>query len=128
MASCDPSLALPPQLYKLILRQINDSGHYKLFVDADLRRVVLNHLTVQLYQKGLISSNTTPQLALATGKIKSATDTQLLRDHFVKMGWRLFDTDWLVSRLTATADESYFDSVSHVVSKLILKNNTPTTA
>ena len=86
---------------------------------------MLNRLAIQMNQTGLVTPGITPRLAMVIGKIKHPTDTQLLRDHFAKMGWRLFDTEWLVTQLKTTAGESYFDSVAHVVSKLILRNNTP---
>jgi hypothetical protein len=104
---------------------INPSGEvsrYKLFVDSNLRQVVLNRLALQLHQTGLVPPGTVPKLALATGKIRSLKDTALLHSHFKENNWHLFDTDWLVAKLRATAGESYFDSVAHVVSKLLLRN------
>jgi len=106
---------------KDIIAPDSEASRYKLFVEADLRRVVLNRLAIQLNETGLVPSGITPRLAIVIGKIKSPADTLLLRDHFTKMGWHLFDTKWLVSRLKITADEAYFDSVAHVVSKLILR-------
>ena len=106
-----------------IIAPDNESSRYKLFVDTTLRNVVLNQLAMQLHQTGLIPPGVTPRLTLVAGKIKSSTDTIRLREHFAKMEWNLFDTSWLVERLEKTADQPYFDSVAHVVSKLILRNS-----
>jgi hypothetical protein len=124
---CKSYLDSPGVAASDIVNPNGESSRYKLFVNTEFRRVVLNRLALQLNQTGLIPPSVVPQLALVAGKIRSQKDTELLRDHFSKMGWHLFDADWLVTKLKTTADESYFDSVAHVVSKLILRNDPPST-
>jgi hypothetical protein len=96
-------------------------SRYKLFTDDILRDVVLNRLALQLHDTGLIPAGVKPKLALVAGKMRSADDLARLREHFTNKGWALYDRDWLVGELKQTADESYFDSVAHVVSKLLLR-------
>ena len=96
-------------------------SRYKLFTDEVLREVVLNRLTLQLHETGLIPPGVKPKLALVAGKMRSADDLTRLREHFQIKGWALYDREWLVGELKQTADESYFDSVAHVVSKLLLR-------
>ena len=104
-----------------LIAPTGETSRYKLFTDATLRKVVLNRLALQLHDTGLIPPGVTPKLALVVGKMKSPGDLTRLREHFQAQGWSLYDRDWLVGKLKQTADESYFDSVAHVVSKLLLR-------
>jgi len=109
-----------------IISPLSDTSRYKLFVEDTLRRVVLNRLALQLHESGLTPSGLIPKLALVIGKSKSPKDTQLLHDYFAGKDWLLFDANWLASHLEMTANETYFDSVTHVVTKLIHRNPTGT--
>jgi hypothetical protein len=98
-------------------------SRYKLFVDKKLREVVFRRLAAQTHELGLTPAGLKPRLALAAGKIRNEKDMEMLTKHFQDMGWKLFDPHWIVSHLLSSADESYFDSIPHVVSKLIKRNN-----
>ncbi len=97
-------------------------SRYKLFVDETLREVVFERLAAQANELGLIPPGLKPKLALAAGKIRNEQDAVKLRDHFKNMGWTLYGPEWLVSQLMRSATASYFDSIPHVVSKLINRN------
>ena len=105
-----------------IISDNSDKSRYKLFVDSQLRSVVFHRLVAQLAELGLVNETMQPTLALAAGKIRNKKDKYLLHDHFTKNDWVLFDTQWIVSRLITATDQSYFDSVQDVVSKLIVRN------
>jgi hypothetical protein len=97
-----------------------DETRYKLFSEADLRRVVLGRLEAQMAEAGFCPAGTKATLCLAAGKIYG--DPAPLRAFFEKNGWRLFETDWLFDGLSSLADESYDNSVASVVSKILLRN------
>jgi hypothetical protein len=106
---------------KDLIEPNDDVSRYKLFNDPVLREVVLNRLALQLHETGLVPAGVKPRLGLVAGKMRSPADLARLREHFQTNGWALYDRDWLVGELKQTADESYFDSVAHVVSKLLLR-------
>jgi len=105
-----------------VLERKPSKSRYKLFTDPTLRKVVFRRLAIQANEMGLISIKAEPQLALAAGKIRSESDQEQLEKHFKRKKWVLFTPEWIVSRLLTSADESYHDTVSHVVSKLIKRN------
>lgn len=107
---------------KDILSGDKNNSRYKLFVDDHLRDVVFRRLSIQLAELGLVPGSTIPRLALAAGKIRSPKDKELLLELFNNKEWRLLGPEWIVSKLLSSADESYFDSIAHVVSKLIKRN------
>ena len=106
------------------LREVgNSKSRYKLFVDEKLRGVVFGRLQVQLYELGFIPENAKFKLALAAGKIRNEKDREELFSQFKQMNWDLYDSRWIVSALKDAAGSSYFDSISHVVSKIINRNS-----
>ncbi|MGZ5441495.1 MAG: hypothetical protein ACXW5U_07405 [Thermoanaerobaculia bacterium] len=100
-----------------------EETRYKLFSDDLLRRVVLSRLEKQLVEQRFCPEGTKATLCLAAGKIYG--DPVPLREIFVRKGWCLLDTDWLVAGLRRLADESYDNSVASVVAKLLLRNEQP---
>ncbi len=107
---------------KDILSGDKDKTRYKLFVDDELRKIVFQRLAIQLSDLGLVPEGIKPKLGLAAGKILNSKDKKVLMEYFEAKEWKLFDPQWIVSRLLTSADESYFDSIAHVVSKLIKRN------
>ena len=96
-----------------------EETRYKLFSDAELRRVVLSRLETQLVEQGFCPPGTQPRLCLAAGNIHG--DPAPLRRIFEANGWRLFEKSWLIAGLEALATESYENSVASVVAKLLLR-------
>lgn len=94
---------------------------YKLFCDHTLRRVVLKRLSAQLIASGACPQNLRTTLCLAAGKTPSTRERQLLRDHFTKQGWVLWDEEWLAERLRDLSAGSYENDTASVVAKLILR-------
>ena len=94
---------------------------YKLFNEETLQRVVFNRLRIQMHEAGLVSESPETRLALVCGKIVSAQDRQLLRSHFEKNGWILWDDEWLKQKLKAMSESGYENSPVAVVSKLLLR-------
>ena len=92
---------------------------YKLFVDPTLRRVVVNRLKRQLFAQGFCGRAPKVTLCLAAGKIHS--DGAWLRRHFEKKGWLLLDPSSLRQELAALAGSGYQDTVTAIVTKLLLR-------
>jgi len=97
------------------------ANRYKLFNEETLRRVVLNRLSLQMCESGLVSKNPKTTLALVCGKIVSEQDRQLLRAHFEERGWLLWDDVWLREKLKLMSEGGYENSPVAVVSKLLLR-------
>ncbi|MEM9480000.1 MAG: hypothetical protein AAGA58_10140 [Verrucomicrobiota bacterium] len=98
------------------------NSRYKLFVDSVLRNTVMARLKEQLHGAGFIGEAAELSLGLAVGKFRNASDEAELSSYFEDQGWRLFTPTWMVSQLKEKSEESYFDSVDHIVSKLIYRN------
>ena len=94
---------------------------YKLFNDAELRRVVFNRLCLQLGASGACGNAPEIRLSLAAGKVRNETDRTAIRAHFEKQGWELWDEPWLRERLQRMARQGYENQVSAVVAKLLLR-------
>lgn len=97
------------------------AGRFKLFNDAILRETVFNRLRTQLFESGLVAENPDIRLALVCGKIIRETDRQLMREHFEKNGWLLWDDAWLKGQLRTMSLGGYENSPVAVVSKLLLR-------
>lgn len=97
-------------------------SRYKLFVDHKLRTVVLNRLSIQMSEMGLIPQGVTVQLALAVGKYRNQKDRIMIENYFQEKSWRLFSPDYIAQQLREISHLSYFDSVAHIVAKLIVRN------
>lgn len=97
------------------------ANRFKLFNDPTLRDVVFERLKSQLFEAGLVSANPSVRLALVCGKIVREQDRQLLRAHFEKNAWLLWDDEWLKERLRSMSRGGYENSPVAVVSKLLLR-------
>jgi hypothetical protein len=102
-------------------QQFEPADRYKLFSNEKTRKVVLEKLATQLVHSLACAKNPKVILCLATGKIASKTDRQGLKQHFDRQGWRLFDEDWVFSRLKAAETAGYENDVAHIVAKLIFR-------
>lgn len=109
------------------INDLNPGGRYekryKLFNDATLRAVVLNRLTLQLVEKGMVASNPTVRLALAAGKV--AKGAGQFPTAFAERGLMWFGPEWIVARLGELASKGYDNEVASVVAKLLLKRRRP---
>ena len=94
---------------------------YKLFNNAELRRVVFNRLCLQLAASGACRDAPEIRLSLAAGKVRNESDRAVIRTHFEKEGWELWDEPWLRERLQRMAQQGYENQVSAVVAKLLLR-------
>ena len=94
---------------------------FKLFTDDNLRSVVVNRLIAQMGDRGAIGPNPVVKLCLAAGKIASEKDRVLLRAHFVKKRWLLWDDAWLGTELQHLSRGSYENDIASVVAKLLLR-------
>lgn len=97
------------------------AGRFKLFNDATLRETVFSRLRAQLFESGLVAENPDVRLALVCGKIIREADRQLMRAHFEKNGWLLWDDAWLKDQLRTMSLGGYENSPVSVVSKLLLR-------
>ncbi len=93
----------------------------KLFNDDVLRGVVLDRLSCQMVEAGLVPKRHKTKLALVCGNIASDQDRQLLHQHFHTRGWLLWDNVWLREKLTSISKSGYENSPVAVVSKLLLR-------
>lgn len=64
--------------------KITPENRYKLFLDHNLRSVILNCLQAQLIDQGFITSDTKVRLGFATGKFRSGKDREEVRALFKK--------------------------------------------
>lgn len=97
------------------------ANRFKLFNEETLRRIVLDRLCIQMHDAGLVSKKPKTKLALVCGKIVSKQDRQLLKGHFEKNGWLLWDDEWLKEKLQAISEGGYENSPVAIVSKLLLR-------
>lgn len=97
----------------------NPKSRYKLFTDQNLREIVFGRLKIQMLGLGLIPEGTSLKLALAVGKFKNKNSKSEVSELFKRNDWILFDPEWIVAELLKTSETAYFDSVPHIVSKLI---------
>jgi hypothetical protein len=103
-------------------KDLNLAKRFKLFNDETLRKVVMSRLCQQLSDKEFVGKDPIPKLALACGKIVRDKDRELLRDHFAKNDWQLWDEDWFRQKLQEMAGGGYENSPVAVVAKLLLKS------
>ncbi len=101
--------------------QFDPPKRYKMFTDPTLRGVVLKRLATQLVETGACAKNPKVTLCMAIGKTASCTDRAALSKHFDAMGWRLFDDNWIRTRLATASERGYENDVAFVVSKLLLR-------
>ena len=99
------------------------AGRYKLFNNDVLRGVVLNRLSCQMVEAGLIPKQHKTTLALVCGNIASKQDRQDLDHYFRTQGWLLRDAVWLKKKLTSMSKSGYENSPVAVVSKLLLRGS-----
>lgn len=97
------------------------ASRFKLFNDGGLRDVVIARLRQQLIELSLIREDPVVKLALVCGKIVREKDRKLLKQHFEKNGWLLWDDAWLREKLTGMSKGGYENSSVAVVAKLLLR-------
>jgi len=97
------------------------ASRFKLFNDTSLRDVVTGRLRQQLVERGLIREDPVIKLALACGKIVREKDRLLLKEHFERNGWLLWDEVWLKENLERMSKGGYENSSVAVVAKLLLR-------
>jgi hypothetical protein len=86
-----------------------------------LRDIVTGRLRQQLVERGLIREDPVIKLALACGKIVREKDRLLLKEHFERNGWLLWDEAWLKENLERMSKGGYENSSVAVVAKLLLR-------
>jgi len=92
---------------------------FKLFNEAPLREVIFRRLASQMREQGSTLPDPQVTLCLVAGKIASDHDRQLLREHFDKNGWLLWDDEWLRNALEKIACGGYENQIADVVAKII---------
>src|SRR3546814_14422690 len=65
-----------------------------MFVNAELREMVLQRLAQQLVKSGTVAGNPTPKLGLIYGHA-TAANSKILESHFEANGWGLYGPEWL---------------------------------
>jgi hypothetical protein len=98
-----------------------DAKRYKLFTDANLKKVVLGRLRKQLANRGACSPNAKIKPCLVCGRIAGDADREGMHEHFAAQGWQLWDERWLRKQLKRMSELGYENQVSPVVAKLLLK-------
>jgi hypothetical protein len=92
---------------------------YKMFVDADLREMVLRRLAEQLVASGAVAGTPVPKLGMIYG-YATPPNRAILEKHFTENHWCLYHPEWLRDRLQAMETRSYDNQVASVVAKLLL--------
>lgn len=105
--------------------EFSPAKRYKLFTDATLRKVVLGKLAEQLVETKACAPKPRVRLCLAVGKIAGGTDVDALKAHCDTHKWRLFDDQWIKSKLLLASQQSYENDIAFVVSKLLLRTKKP---
>lgn len=101
--------------------QFDPPTRYKLFTNKATRRIVLARLAKQMVASSACAPSPTVTLCLAVGKIASKSNRLEMAKHFATHGWRLFDEDWVFSRLKLAATAGFENDIAHVVAKLVLR-------
>lgn len=96
-----------------------NAQRYKMFVNAELRTMVLQRLGEQLAASGAVAGRPQPKLGLIYGYATRA-NTAILEQHFAEQGWGLYGPAWLKAHLQKMALRSYDNQVASVVAKLLL--------
>lgn len=96
-----------------------NAQRYKMFVNADLREMVLRRLVKQLVDSGSVAGTPVPKLGMIYG-FATPANTEILEAHFAENGWGLYGPDWLRDHLQKMALRSYDNQVASVVAKLLL--------
>lgn len=99
-----------------------NAQRYKMFVDANLREMVLRCLVEQLVERGTVAGMPVPKLGLIYGCATPA-NARILRNHFEENDWALYGPKWLKEHLQKMARQSYDNQVASVVAKLLLPRN-----
>lgn len=95
---------------------------FKLFADANLRRVVFSRLKRQLVGAGFCSKNPKITLCLAAGKIRGDTqERKWLQRYFNRKRWILIGPEEIRDALKELRDSGYENNVAAVVAKLLLR-------
>lgn len=97
------------------------SKRFKLFNEDTLRETVFRRLKKQLTELGACQRNPKVQLCLAAGHIATNQDRVLIKKHFNRKRWLLWDEDWLEKELTALSGAGYDNDVAAVVAKILLR-------
>jgi len=96
-----------------------NAQRYKMFVNADLRKMVLTRLVEQLASSGAIVGMPEPKLGMIYG-FATQSNTTILTQHFADNGWDLYGPEWLRTHLEKMARSSYDNQIASVVAKLLL--------
>jgi len=95
---------------------------FKLFSDANLRKVVFARLKRQLVDAGFCSKRPRITLCLAAGKIRGDTaEREWLQRYFDRKGWILIGPDEIRDSLKELRNSGYENNVAAVVAKLLLR-------
>lgn len=96
-----------------------NAQRYKMFVNANLRTIVLQRLVEQLVASGTVAGMPVPKRGMIYG-YATASNTEILKAHFEANGWGLYGPEWLRTHLQKMALRSYDNQVASVVAKLLL--------
>lgn len=97
--------------------QSRSGSRYKLFLEPTLRKVVLARLTEQLVTAKFCKPTPSIKLCLAAGRIRG--DPDLLKSHFARAGWVLWDPVFIRAELEKLDDLGYENSVAAVATKIL---------
>lgn len=95
------------------------ASRFKAFNDKPLRGVLEQRLIEQLIAARSCRPQPKIRWALAAGKFKSIADKTQVQEHFTRMGWELFDADWIGDRLRKIAADGYENDMTSIVAKLL---------
>jgi hypothetical protein len=79
--------------------------------------VVFDRLAIQLVDSGFCKKRPKITLCLVAGNIYQ--DSKPIHDHFKKIGWELWDAEWLRTELEILSKSGYDNTVVAIVSKLL---------
>ena len=96
-----------------------DSDKFKLFNDANLRRIVFGRLKKQLVENNSCHKGVKVKLGLATGKIKSKDDRDKLTKLFSKKNWILYTDEYIKKELLSLTELSYENEIAVMVAKML---------
>jgi hypothetical protein len=102
-----------------------DADRYKLFTHNALRQKIVQRLTEEYIDNGLINANTTVKFALAAGKIHNQAHENKIRKYFADASrqWILFSPSEIKKKISSLSEKSYEDNVITTAVKLVTRNN-----
>jgi hypothetical protein len=93
---------------------------YKIFTDANYRKIASERLLVQAVQSDMVLPNANLRFCLVAGKVRKQ-GREDLHSYFESQNWTFYDELWLKQQLNDLAQIGYENNIAVMVAKLFAK-------